>query len=116
MSGIDNSGEHLPVTVRQFNDWWMQARCKRAGVPVNISGHTFRARVYTNDNANASLVLNLNPSIVDAAAGIHQWLVPRGDAIINPGTYWWYWDWYDTDLDKRYPIASGPFIVKRWRA
>ena len=113
MPSLDDAGAHVPWRVRENTQWTKVINISRAGVPVNITGDTFDAKV-VNSETDLVTVLDLVPTITNAVNG--EVTINRSDAQtgpVLPGTYWWYWDWNET-VGFTIPLMSGPFIVDPW--
>lgn len=111
---LNDAGAYVPWRVRRNTDWNKQFVIKQSGVPVDITGDSFEAKVVSSEINNTSIIVNLAPVIHSAANGAVRIAVPATSTALTPGTYWWYLKWTDTTNNDVIPLMSGPFTIEAY--
>ena len=111
---LNDAGAYVPWRVRRNTDWNKQFVIKREGAAVNITGHSFEAKVVASETNNTTVVLNLSPAIFAATSGVVRINVAAASTAITPGTYWWYLKWTDTTNSDVIALMSGPFTAEAY--
>jgi hypothetical protein len=111
---LNDAGANVPWRVRRKTDWNKQFIIKQQGEPVDITGHTFEAKVVASETNNTTVIVNLAPVIHSAANGAVRIAVPATSTTLTPGTYWWYLKWTDTTNSDVIALMSGPFTIEAY--
>ena len=111
---LNDAGANVPWRARKNTDWNKQFVIKSDGVPVDITGDSFEAKVVASETNNTTVVVNLSPTIFSAATGIVRINVPAANTNVTPGTYWWYLKWTDASQNDVVALMSGPFTVEAY--
>lgn len=111
---LDDAGAYVPWRVRRNTDWNKQFVIKQQGEPVDITGHTFEAKVVASETSATTVIVNLAPVVHSALDGAVRIAVPATSTTLTPGTYWWYLKWTDTTNNDVIALMSGPFTIEAY--
>ena len=108
---IDDDGARVDWHVRAACVWRSDFQSIVDGVPENITGYTFTARI--TSGPTSSTALKTFTSTISAATD-GRWYISIADssADLSSGTYWWAMEVDPGTGDE--PLMSGLFIVSAW--